>query len=89
MRNANWIVKELKNTNRIRWPPQSPYWNPIENLWWDIKKALKTNRNELEMNVRQYREEIAVERCERLGKMKDLAIKHKTQKCQKLASFKG
>lgn len=52
------------------WPPQSPDLNPIENLWWDIKKALKTRRsanlNELNMNVRQCWEEIAVERCERL-----------------------
>jgi hypothetical protein len=67
------IVREWVNTNGIRslvWPSQSPDLNPIKNLWWEIKKALKTRRsanlNELEMSVRQCWEEIAVKRCERL-----------------------
>ena len=69
------IVHEWKNDNGIQsllWPPQSPDLNPIENLWWDIKKALRTrqsaNLNELEMNVKNCWGQIAVERCEGLVK---------------------
>ena len=69
------IVHEWKVDNGIQsllWPPQSPDLNPIENLWWDIMKALKTRRsanlNEFEINVKHCWEQIAVDRCEGLVK---------------------
>ena len=70
------IGHEWKVNNGIQsllWRPQSPDLNPIENLWWDIKKAHKTRQsaylNELEMNVKHCWEQIAVDRCEALVKI--------------------
>ena len=70
------IVHEWKVNNGIQsllWLSQSPDLNSIENLWWDIKKALRTrqnaNLNELEMNVKHCWEQIAVDQCEGLVKI--------------------
>jgi hypothetical protein len=67
------IVHDWKEDNGIsciQWPPQSPDLNPIENLWWDVKCALKNklsrNMGELEANVVASWEAIPRERCSRL-----------------------
>ena len=64
--------KEEQCIRTLVWPPQSPDLNPIENLWWDVKKGLRTmqsrNANELEANVRQCWGNIPVQRCEKLIK---------------------
>lgn len=67
------IVSEWKEEHDMMcldWPPQSPDLNPIENLWGDIKRSLKkqapSNLRELEANVVDIWNKIAVERCETL-----------------------
>jgi transposase len=51
-------------------PSQSPDLNPIENLWWDLKKAVRAraprNLTELEQFCLEEWAKIPAERCERL-----------------------
>ena len=37
-----WLEK--KGWKLLEWPSQSPDLNPIENLWWDLKKAVAARR---------------------------------------------
>ncbi len=37
-----WLRKRFWNV--LEWPSQSPDLNPIENLWWDLKKAFAAQR---------------------------------------------
>ena len=52
-------------------PPQNDHWlNSIENLWWDLKKAVAarkpSNSNELEAFAHEEWAKIPVERCKKL-----------------------
>ena len=67
------IVSEWKEEHGVMcldWPPQSPDLNPIENLWGDIKHALRnrapSNLGELEANIVDIWNNIAVESCKTL-----------------------
>lgn len=63
-----WIQK--KSWNLLEWPSQSPDLNPIENLWWDLKKAVAArkpkNLKELEAFAQEEWAKIPQERCQKL-----------------------
>ena len=67
-------IKDWKEDNEMKcilnWPPQSPDLNPIENLWFDIKKELKEMRHhnlkELAANVHTCWAKITEKRCRKL-----------------------
>ena len=63
-----WLRR--KSWNVLDWPSQSPDLNPIENLWWDLKKAVASckprNLTELEAFAMEEWAKIPKERCQRL-----------------------
>ncbi|KAF7646787.1 hypothetical protein LDENG_00182360 [Lucifuga dentata] len=64
------LEEEKKSWKILEWPSQSPVLNPIENLWWDLKKAAAArkpkNINELEAIAREEWAKIPQERCQKL-----------------------
>ena len=69
------IVETWKGEHDIRsivWPPQSPDWNPIENLWQDLGKGTRLhhskNLKDLERALFQTWDAIPMERCQTLVK---------------------
>uniref|UniRef100_A0A8C5N259 Transposase n=1 Tax=Leptobrachium leishanense TaxID=445787 RepID=A0A8C5N259_9ANUR len=63
-----WL--QIKGWNILEWPSQSPDLNPIENLWWDLKKAVVVrkpkNVTELEAFAHDEWAKIPVDRCKTL-----------------------
>ena len=63
-----WLCKRPWNV--LEWPSQSPDLNPIENLWWDLKKAVAawkpSNITELEAFAREEWGNIPIDRCRKL-----------------------
>ncbi|KAI5624440.1 hypothetical protein C0J50_15962, partial [Silurus asotus] len=63
-----WL--QIKGWNILKWPSQSPDLNPIENLWWDLKKAVAVrkpkNVTELEAFAHDEWAKIPVDRCKTL-----------------------
>ena len=63
-----WFQK--KSWKILEWPSQSPDLNPIENLWWDLKKAVAKrkpkNIRELEAIACEEWAKIPQERCQKL-----------------------
>ncbi|KAF7646122.1 hypothetical protein LDENG_00193360 [Lucifuga dentata] len=59
-----------KHASKSKWLSQSPDLNPIENLWWDLKKAVEAckpkNINELEAIAHEEWAKIPEERCQKL-----------------------
>ena len=79
LRNKSWNVLE--------WPSQSPGLNLIENLRWNLKKAVAarkpSNINELEAFAREEWAKIPIERCKKLVStyLKRLLEVIKAQRC--------
>lgn len=76
-----WLQK--KGWKILEWPSQSPDLNPIENLWWDLKKAVAArkpkNVNELEAFAHEEWAKIPVDRCKKLvssyaSRLKDVIV---------------
>lgn len=63
-----WLEK--KSWKILEWPSQSPDLNPIENLWWDLKKAVAARRPnniaQLEAIALEEWDKIPKERCQKL-----------------------
>ncbi|KAI4888034.1 hypothetical protein NFI96_008037 [Prochilodus magdalenae] len=63
-----WL--NMKGWNILEWPSQSPDLNPIENLWWDLKKAVAVrkpkNVTELEAFAHEEWAKIPIGRCKTL-----------------------
>lgn len=63
-----WLGKRCWSI--LEWPSQSPDLNPIENLWWDLKKAVAarkpSNITELQTFAREEWAKIPIERCKKL-----------------------
>ncbi|KAI4891327.1 hypothetical protein NFI96_013318 [Prochilodus magdalenae] len=61
----------LPTIKKLKWPSQSPDLNPIENLWWDLKKAVAVrkpkNVTELEAFAHEEWAKIPIGRCKTLG----------------------
>uniref|UniRef100_A0A8C5MWS3 Transposase n=1 Tax=Leptobrachium leishanense TaxID=445787 RepID=A0A8C5MWS3_9ANUR len=66
--NRAWL--QIKGWNILEWPSQSPDLNPIENLWWDLKKAVAVrkpkNVTELEAFAHDEWAKIPVDGCKTL-----------------------
>jgi transposase len=68
------VAREFIEENRVRimdWPPQSPDLNPIENLWFEVKNAVRrkpepSNLRELDVLVQEAWYEIPPELCRQL-----------------------
>lgn len=68
------IAKKFIEDNRIRlmdWPPQSPDLNPIENLWYEVKKSVcrkpkPSNLEELDRLVQEAWHDVPLEYCRHL-----------------------
>ena len=63
-----WLQK--KSWRVLDWPSQSPDLNPIENLWWDLKKAVAARRpknlGDLETIAHEEWAKIPTHRCQSL-----------------------
>ena len=63
-----WL--QSKNRKVLEWPSQSSDWNPIENLWKDLKIAVHrrspSNLTELEQTRKEEWEKISKSRCVKL-----------------------
>uniref|UniRef100_A0A8C5Q9A8 Transposase n=1 Tax=Leptobrachium leishanense TaxID=445787 RepID=A0A8C5Q9A8_9ANUR len=63
-----WL--QIKGWNILEWPSQSSDLNPIENLWWDLKKAVAVRKSknvtELEAFAHDEWAKIPVDRCKTL-----------------------
>uniref|UniRef100_A0A3B4ZPX8 Tc1-like transposase DDE domain-containing protein n=1 Tax=Stegastes partitus TaxID=144197 RepID=A0A3B4ZPX8_9TELE len=63
-----WL--QTKGWKILEWPSQSPDLNPIENLWWDLKKAVAArkpkNISELEAFAHEEWAKIPAGRCKKL-----------------------
>ena len=67
---ATQAYLKKKHWNVMEWPSQSPDLNPIENLWWDLKKAVARRRpknlTELEAIAKEEWAKIPLKRCQTL-----------------------
>jgi len=63
----------------IQWPPRTPDLNPIETLWGDIKRAIRSCRSchfgELEANAMAAWRDIPATRCQELVRKMSARIK--------------
>ena len=59
---------EIKGTNWMKMPAESPDLNPIENLWHEVKYFLRREiklktKNELVAGIQQFWETVTIEKC--------------------------
>ena len=61
---------QTKGWKILEWPSQFPDLNPIENLWWELKKAVAArkpkNVNELDAFAHEEWAKIPVDSCKKL-----------------------
>ena len=52
-KNITALLK-AKKIKMLEWPPQSPDWNPIENLWFYIKRSQPKDLDQLFIAIEQF-----------------------------------